>query len=793
MNYPASLGFINYAQSPDDEVAWVADAGSTEVDFNRYHPPPPVLFHEFPLSGNPESVAFAVPPPLGLTCSVHSVQTTRGAVTWRLYGSTTSAEPRNILGATPGDIYWVPEDHSFGVWQMKEDSRWSKLDTSITQTAKHTAHPTVNPQLPLRFWPQRGDKVPKYVTGDSSGPSVELLDLAPPPSPTVEYMTDHDDATVPEVPADGPEPSNNSQDPPLAPETIQGIRGGLAIRGSELPANADVIQMLVDGQPFDICLPYISNSLYQKENVKENYDSMIRDIKQMASGLSPSLRDAGFVSYDASEPDLDRKIAEALGRNCVIRVRNYTGEGLLAWEDAYKWQRPQSIVHPLCRRKAADEHKRMTLRNFIETSTDVSKCYNLLDCSSHRQSPPTILAEREALEATRDHGLFLAGISGVEIDMLTPLEWYLMAHSGYYTRDHHDSCGYCTYIWVQCGVKLWSWHRVPPHLRSRQYASNVLSSQLSTDSPVDGLWYTARLGPGDVLIQPPNLVHRVYTAERSIVKGGHFYCWQALHLTELARSIDVDHNSSATNEDHPSAARLLARMAMSIGSGYFSSSLPPFFGGISERCLLALFRMVHAPGDFVVKPIKKRPVDGTLTKDKSATQHAYPIRPEGSDRSEDDWSDPEDRSDLPLEFKPPQYKFRSVVDATEQDEYADFLLGSVVLRLAIGATGALERSDPNAPGSGDLAWDEPGEPLHSLPELPMAEICRTTHKILVKTMPRPNKEHTAQLYTLDLVREFEHIDEIVDAVSKHMQASAKRIEGVSHRGSAMVSRPKRRR
>lgn len=68
-------------------------------------------------------------------------------------------------------------------------------------------------------------------------------------------------------------------------------------------------------------------------------------------------------------------------------------------------------------------------------------------------------------------------------------------------------------------------------------------------------------------IQPPHLVHRVYTTEKTIVTGGHFYAWETMHLTELALLADVANAKYITNEDHPSAERVRARMAICLAAG----------------------------------------------------------------------------------------------------------------------------------------------------------------------------------------------------------------------------------
>jgi hypothetical protein len=63
----------------------------------------------------------------------------------------------------------------------------------------------------------------------------------------------------------------------------------------------------------------------------------------------------------------------------------------------------------------------------------------------------------------------------------------------------------------------------------------------------------------------------VYTPVKGTTMGGHFYTYDTMHLTELAYSFDNSHAPDgtkrvdyATNADHPSSARFLARMTLAL-------------------------------------------------------------------------------------------------------------------------------------------------------------------------------------------------------------------------------------
>jgi hypothetical protein len=65
-------------------------------------------------------------------------------------------------------------------------------------------------------------------------------------------------------------------------------------------------------------------------------------------------------------------------------------------------------------------------------------------------------------------------------------------------------------------------------------------------------------------IQPPGILHHVYTLENSIFTGGHFLNWDCMHHTELARIFAVVSKQTGTNASHPGVIRLLSRMAFAL-------------------------------------------------------------------------------------------------------------------------------------------------------------------------------------------------------------------------------------
>lgn len=50
----------------------------------------------------------------------------------------------------------------------------------------------------------------------------------------------------------------------------------------------------------------------------------------------------------------------------------------------------------------------------------------------------------------------LVGPQLVRYDNWRSQAWDLMSHAGFLTYPHHDANGLCTYIFAQCGMKIWA-------------------------------------------------------------------------------------------------------------------------------------------------------------------------------------------------------------------------------------------------------------------------------------------------------------------------------------------------
>lgn len=211
-----------------------------------------------------------------------------------------------------------------------------------------------------------------------------------------------------------------------------------------------------------------------------------------------------------------------------------------------------------------------------------------------------------------------AGPSLFSWDAWKSLIWDLFTLAGFFTYPHHDASGLATYAFIREGCKIWGIlrPRVPPGV-SRNGLGDVMRTILR---PAPSLAYqdvsdvfNIFLLPGDVLIQPPNAMHQVYTPVNAIGSGVHFLTYETLHLTEIARWFDHWYHYISTNADHSSVHRTLCRMAMALIYAYkdrskcpkmpFPSNTDIVSTAFYRRPTLALAAMVCEPESYEPKRV----------------------------------------------------------------------------------------------------------------------------------------------------------------------------------------------
>ncbi|KAJ3493289.1 hypothetical protein NLJ89_g11055 [Agrocybe chaxingu] len=156
------------------------------------------------------------------------------------------------------------------------------------------------------------------------------------------------------------------------------------------------------------------------------------------------------------------------------------------------------------------------------------------------------------------------------------IRWGLAGLGGSVTHWHVDSDGFCTFIDVLCGLKLWMFGVTPRELASS--TSMFLQPAFELSEPnigrVEGaydkdakhiqpaIWeLEAVVLPANTrLIMRPNVAHAVFTPEHSICHGGHFYSTMTIQDTAASLIHSFTVGNYITNTSHHPSRLLLRKM-----------------------------------------------------------------------------------------------------------------------------------------------------------------------------------------------------------------------------------------
>ncbi|KAF8954509.1 hypothetical protein BDZ97DRAFT_1766087 [Flammula alnicola] len=163
----------------------------------------------------------------------------------------------------------------------------------------------------------------------------------------------------------------------------------------------------------------------------------------------------------------------------------------------------------------------------------------------------------------------------IPLDIQKSKSWLLFHQPLWHTYAHQDAEGFGTWTSILSGEKYWVIIRNGELYstgtdRERYYEGVSPYSDGDNWDPATGSYreecnrYVIFGGPGDIIIQPPGTFHEVYTPTPSVTLGGHFYTYNTMHLTEVARAFDVRNNGKHTNQDHTSAQATIAMMMCAL-------------------------------------------------------------------------------------------------------------------------------------------------------------------------------------------------------------------------------------
>ena len=127
--------------------------------------------------------------------------------------------------------------------------------------------------------------------------------------------------------------------------------------------------------------------------------------------------------------------------------------------------------------------------------------------------------------------------------------WALASHICTYSTAHSDSSGFCTYVKIIEGRKLWF--------------VGVLNKHVTAPDDVYR-WVCADLREQDQLIMPAGTPHFVITTADCFAVGGHFYTISCMLATLEALINEHFMGTDWTNDEYPTAMIYLFKMADDI-------------------------------------------------------------------------------------------------------------------------------------------------------------------------------------------------------------------------------------
>ncbi|KAH7090154.1 hypothetical protein BKA62DRAFT_776594 [Auriculariales sp. MPI-PUGE-AT-0066] len=389
------------------------------------------------------------------------------------------------------------------------------------------------------------------------------------------------------------------------------------VREVQLSGTSSSIEVLVPLAAGPVIIPPLPRDA--GETMSENHGLMLADIRRIASAQTAFV-DPQFVQLDVKTANLTEKITSSIASNVVVLVQGYQSTSkLLSWNDerVYREVQPRrsrvSVMSQSSFLADTAIQEDIVFSDFMSAADDSTACYQLVEFPSAASSTvPTWLRavadDLFAQQAVPQFPLPLEGSCRFPDNMYDPREWFTLSHAGAYLPHRPRRAGYVSWMHVHAGIKVVSWKRPRADYRLNLAEATDFLEQYDT---ANCNRFTTCLIPGDIIICSPTIMFTEFTAEHSIIQGGHFYSYHALHLTEIALSLRLP-----TFQPVPrSALRSLYRMAIVLGAEG-SNSIP-------LRCLHSLARIVAPLPPSKIRPgaipcNDRRPYDQVLSTQGSA-------------------------------------------------------------------------------------------------------------------------------------------------------------------------------
>ncbi|KAG9309164.1 hypothetical protein JVU11DRAFT_10875 [Chiua virens] len=319
--------------------------------------------------------------------------------------------------------------------------------------------------------------------------------------------------------------------------------------------------------------------------------------------LDPVLKNAGEYDEERVQStwtQFTNQIRSLLRESTSVVVRGWTPEPRMTLSkknlfnlfgdlgQRCQWLEGRLVASNRESEKIVDPHQTTTLKDFVDLMDSPQVCGNFLDSKDINPSRPwwidplidsttawnqTLYLRLTQTSNKRNEPRLNVATQGpffIPAATWSSQGWRLVTHPGFVTFPHHDCCGLCTYIVGNSGAKIWGIIRPKRNLCPTS-CENLKTAFDQAAWPSQGKFFsnadvaTVCLEEGDVMFQPPGVLHTVYTPVPSIFTGGYFFSYETLHLTRAVSSLlPVQHDESLTNDERPGFMRTLCRMLIAL-------------------------------------------------------------------------------------------------------------------------------------------------------------------------------------------------------------------------------------
>ncbi|KAH0833798.1 hypothetical protein J3R83DRAFT_10946 [Lanmaoa asiatica] len=433
-----------------------------------------------------------------------------------------------------------------------------------------------------------GQQAQRAIAGPSGSGQPAFDALAPPPSPP---------PRSPSPPPSVPQPTH--------PDLVEGVLGVQVSQGSKTIKWKDGPKTV---------LPYLpATSKGKVVNALQMDSAYVSDLANLPESMI-SRSNVAYVAKSTERKELVSQIQGNLaeGRTVVLRSYGsvdgfeYSLKGLLEEFSCL----PGRIIQAHDMRKRAKDltnpHIQITVREFMEGITDTTKAQVALDFPLSQMGLPDPLQKLDdgiSVGFNQTHHLIDVDGSDLPPDTFLVGSWGLLHQAAILTYPHHDAEGACTWVMPYNGCKVWICIKVKASFDRKKLAEflaklanreNVMSS-FEDDVECEIVY----LYPGDLVIMPPGEMHTVYTPAACFCRGGHFFSYHAMHLTEQSRRVDRLKGRYVTNQQHRGTLETLARMVIALPIISESKAL-------YKRSLVALCGMVVYDGEYWSQQTKRQ-------------------------------------------------------------------------------------------------------------------------------------------------------------------------------------------